>query len=181
MLCVGIDPGLDGAVAVIDDRRAGREDGRVRTWDIPTLTVASAGGHRREYQLPAMVDILRSFVPCLGRDVRAALELVHSSPQQGVRSAFSMGVGVGVWEGLLAALGIPYERVPPQRWKRVMLDGMGHDKDAARLRVGQLFPDVDVRLKKHHGRADAVLIAEWLRRTVVGPSLSAEAVEAAPF
>jgi crossover junction endodeoxyribonuclease RuvC len=42
----------------------------------------------------------------------------------------------------------------------------GADKDASRLMAQQLFPTLvsELKRKKDHGRADAVLLAEWLRR-----------------
>jgi crossover junction endodeoxyribonuclease RuvC len=55
--------------------------------------------------------------------------------------------------------------VTPQRWKKTMLDGQGKDKDAARFKAQALFPQIELHLKKHDGRADALLIAEFARRT----------------
>jgi hypothetical protein len=46
-----------------------------------------------------------------------------------------------------------------------MLDGQGKDKDAARFKAQALFPQIELHLKKHDGRADALLIAEFARRT----------------
>jgi crossover junction endodeoxyribonuclease RuvC len=80
---------------------------------------------------------------------------------------FTMGRGLGTWEGVLAGLGIPYELVTPQRWKKALMDGMGKDKDASRLQAIRLFPAIAGQLarKKDDGRADALLIAEYGRRT----------------
>ena len=79
---------------------------------------------------------------------------------------FSMGQGLGIWKGIFAALGIPCDMVTPQRWKKLLMDGMGKKKDASRLRASQLFPDVGFPRKKDHGRAEALLIAEYLRRSL---------------
>lgn len=156
MNIIGIDPGLDGAVAILE---AGGEH---MIYDTPTLTVKGASGNRREYNLVVMASWLR---PWAARSV-AYIENVHAMPGQGVRSMFTMGLGVGAWMGILAALEIPVTRVTPQRWKGVMLDGMGHDKDAGRLRAIQLFPSRACLFerKKDDGRADAILIAEYGRR-----------------
>lgn len=50
--------------------------------------------------------------------------------------------------------------------KKEMLAGRGKEKDASRLRALELFPHLqeELKLKKHHNRADALLIAEWGRR-----------------
>jgi crossover junction endodeoxyribonuclease RuvC len=71
--------------------------------------------------------------------------------------------------GILAALNIPHELITPQSWKKSMMNGQPKEKDASRLVVMRLFPEVSDRLqlKKHHGRADALLIAEFLRRKAV--------------
>lgn len=47
-----------------------------------------------------------------------------------------------------------------------MMNGQGKDKDGSRLVAMRLFPEASDRLhlKKHHGRADALLIAEFLRQ-----------------
>jgi hypothetical protein len=164
LITIGIDPGLDGAVAVLgySDDRPGN-DGRTVVFDTPTLTVRGAKGNKREYNLHEMAKFLRLFseVPS-----RVYIEKVHSMPGQGVRSMFSMGYGAGAWAGILAALDFSYSYVSPQRWKGVLLDGMGKDKDAGRFRAIQLFPDVADQLarKKDDGRADALLIAEYGRR-----------------
>jgi len=69
----------------------------------------------------------------------------------------TVGVGFGLWLGVLAALTLPYTRVRPQVWKRAL--GLGKDKEQARLRAMQLFPSADLRLKKHNGRAESLLLA----------------------
>lgn len=157
---IGIDPGLDGAVAVIDV-----VFNRVRLLDVPTLSV----GTKREYDAAGMAALLREFEPDNFGGV-AVIESVHSMPEQGVASSFAFGKGLGIWLGILAALQIPHELVTPQRWKKTVMDGMAKEKDASRQRAIQLFPAAaaDLKLKKHHGRADALLMAEFKRRVDAG-------------
>ena len=154
MTIIGIDVGLDGAVAVLPE-------GRV--FDTPTVTVASGKRVRRKY-LPQ--EMMRLLLPYASDGTLSIVEDVHAMPRQGSASTFSLGTGWGLWIGILAGLGIPYDLVSPARWKREMMDGMGKEKDAARLRAMQLFPALSeqLALKKHHGRAEALLIAEYRRR-----------------
>ena len=164
MIYIGIDPGLDGALAYIS---TGGDPEDVRVYDTPTLVVQGKNSHRRVYNLARMHQILSGIIgdkPSLRLD--AYIENVHAMPGQGVRSMFTMGFGLGAWHGLLAALQIPYYPVTPQRWKKTVLDGMGHDKDASRAQAVRLFPFVADQLarKKDDGRADALLIAEYGRR-----------------
>jgi hypothetical protein len=70
---------------------------------------------------------------------------------------FTCGLGMGVWLGVLATLALPPTRVQPQIWKRAL--GLGKDKEQARLRAMQLFPQADLRRKRDHGRAEAILLA----------------------
>lgn len=162
MKVIGIDPGVGGAVAVIV------ESLEVEVYDTPVLTVRKGkkGGIRHEFDENAMAYLLQKLTYSF--DCVAAIEKVHSMPDQGAASGFSFGEGFGIWRGILAALNIPRDYITPQRWKKVMLDGMGKDKDASRLRAKQLFPSVDLSLVKHHGRADALLIAEYRRRIEKG-------------
>src|SRR5438132_2118900 len=130
-------------------------------FDTPVARVKGVKKTRTEYQPQAMAALLRNFV---GARCTTALELVHSMKGQGVVSTFGFGRGLGLWEGILAALRIPYQLIPPQRWKAAMLHGMGKEKDASRIAAQRLFPNADLSLRKHHGRAEALLLAEFLRR-----------------
>lgn len=160
MIFVGIDPGMSGAVAFLDEQGNAFE-----IHDTPMLTIKRNKSIRREFDRPKMVEILR-FPNSVDRNrVIVAIERVNSMPGQGVASSFSFGMGYGIWLGIIAALGYPVDLVHPVRWKKIMLDSMGKDKDASRIRAKELFGNrVDLSLKKHHGRADALLIAEWRRR-----------------
>jgi hypothetical protein len=89
-------------------------------------------------------------------------------PGQETRSTFTVGLGFGIWLGVLAALALPYTRVRPAIWKRAL--GLGKDKEQARLRAMQLFPQADLRRKRDHGRAEALLLAWWGRQKSVHPS-----------
>lgn len=152
---IGIDPGFSGAIAVLDPA-----NDRTHVYDMPTLE----SGKRTEINLAQLVEILRSECRFDNGGVLVVLEKVGAMPKQGVSSTFRFGEGYGAIKGILAALAVPYELSTPQAWKRVMMNGMPKEKDASRLRAIQLFPDVDLSLKKHHGRADALLLAEYARR-----------------
>ena len=153
-ISIGIDPGLDGAIII-------RNDGEISIHDTPTLTIQNGKKKKRLCDAYGMAHILKAYT---GEDVHVALEKVHSMPGQGVASMFSMGEGFGIWKGLIAMSGFKITLIPPQTWKKKMMNGMGKEKDAARLRALELFPGLyeELKLKKHHGRADALLISEYL-------------------
>lgn len=155
MIIVGIDPGKGGAVVTLD------HDGSVSSiMDTPLVRV----GRRHEYSLAAMSEILRYYPP---DTTLLAIEQVGVRPGEGVLGAFTFGTGFGLWLGIAAAYKLPIERITPQRWQKVMLEGLPKGKGSAIARAQELFPDAAMKLKriKDHGRADALLIAEYARRT----------------
>lgn len=166
MIFVGIDPGLDGAVAAID--AAGNI---VTCQDTPTATIRSNNKNRRRYLPGQMANILSNLTKIDHCKIKVVgLEFVRAMPGQGVSSMFCMGQGVGMWEGIIAALRLPTEQITPQRWKKAIMTGaVGEGKEASILRAQQLFPNCGDLLnrKKDHGRADALLIAEYLRKNSI--------------
>jgi crossover junction endodeoxyribonuclease RuvC len=147
---IGIDPGLQGAVGILD-----ADGALVALHDVPTLTVSTSRGTRHEYDLPAMAALLKPSVP----HGHVVIEESQAMPGQGVRSMFTIGLGFGVWLGVVGTLGFAHTRIRPAAWKRRL--GLPGAKEAARLRAIQLFPHADLRRKKDHGRAEALLLAYW--------------------
>jgi crossover junction endodeoxyribonuclease RuvC len=161
LVYIGIDPGLNGAVAIIGD---GYQVGGGEVHDTPIMDVGGDDKVRRKYNTGAMAALLKQF---LGRpDVLVVLESVHSMPKQGVASSFTFGEGLGMWKGIIAAYGLPLELPSPQRWKKEMLADQGKDKSASRYKAIQLFPVLSTQLGrvKDDGRAEALLMAEYGRR-----------------
>lgn len=123
-------------------------------------------------------------VPTIGKNVNAAelarivremsvsaavIEAVGAFPGQGVSSSFQFGRGFGTIIGVVQALGLPLTFVPPTVWKkRYALAGKRDDKDAGRALAVQLYPTTKgLELKKHGGRADALLLARYHMETIV--------------
>jgi crossover junction endodeoxyribonuclease RuvC len=159
VIYIGIDPGLNGAVAVI------AEAGNPLVFDTPTMVVSGVK-EKRVYNTAAMAVLLKPYGRMGMRDTLVILENVHSMPKQGVASSFSFGQGLGMWQGIIAALGLPLEMPSPQRWKKEMLADQGKEKAAARFKAMQLFPAIAAQFArvKDDGRAEALLMAEYGRR-----------------
>jgi Holliday junction resolvasome RuvABC endonuclease subunit len=93
----------------------------------------------------------------------AAIERVNAFPGQGIASAFRFGQGYGVLQGVLASHGVKIIEVASTVWKKHFR--LGPDKEKARALAIQRFPNVKLHLKKDAGRAEALLLALWLRET----------------
>lgn len=157
-IILGIDPGLTGCVAVIDGDK-------VSFYDTPITQVKKSGKMKSEYLPSEMAQIFSKLSLFSPSTTHCFIEKVHSMPGQGSVSGFGFGFGFGLWVGILAALKIPYTLVTPQAWKKELMFGMA-DKDAARIRAQELFPQAvgELSRKMDIGRADALLIAEFGRR-----------------
>jgi hypothetical protein len=156
---LGIDPGKTGALALYD------VDGTLEVEDVPTFKVDGKTSID-EAGLARIVDNWST------RISEVWLELVNGMPSiggkggarrsMGAQSAFNFGRSYGLIRGVCAANFLTVVDVTPGSWKRGMgVPGKVSGGDAARLRASQLLPRHAHLwpLKKHIGRADAVLIA----------------------
>jgi crossover junction endodeoxyribonuclease RuvC len=147
-LVLGVDPGQGGALAILDSAGAFQ-----CVADLPTISDKSLtwidGAQLRA--------TLRNAIG--GRPCRAIVERVSSMPKQGVASSFAFGVAFGSILSVLQAMELPLVLVTPAVWKRSL--GLTADKRASLHRARLLFPAADLRLAKHDGRAEALLLAHW--------------------
>ena len=146
---IGVDPGLSGAVAMIDHLG-------YRVWDIPTIAKGT-GVVKSEINAAGMLDILQS----ADFHTMAALERVNAMPGQGVSSVFSLGDSFGCCRSVLACARIPVLYVTPTMWKKHYK--LTSDKEEARALAVRMFPKAELHLKKHIDRAEALLIANYLK------------------
>jgi len=179
---IGIDPGVSGAIGLITEQSR-----FVAVHDMPTM-LANKTGDKQQINVPELARIVRSIV-IDNPEVRAIMERVQPMPStpgadgarrgMGAASAFTFGKSVGHIEAVFMTLGIPVEFVMPAQWKRGL--GLTRDKEAARALAQQCFPDAPLGLKKHAGRAEALLIGKWsadLVRRVNDPSRAERLAEA---
>ena len=143
---IGIDPGKSGGIATLE--------GDIETtspWNDNDF-VAVIKGALMDYE---------------ANEIIACVEKVSAMPGQGVTSMFNFGKSAGYIEGVLSAMGIPYQLVPPQKWKKEF--SLGSDKKQSIAVCERLFPKVDLHrtercTTKHDGMAEALLLAEYARR-----------------
>lgn len=162
---IGIDPGMNGAIAVVSGQRL------VDVYDMPTDEV----NDRRctsPVRLSAILSQVRDDLG-LGIDM-VVVEHVQGVQQSGATSAFAFGRGFGTIEGVVAALGLPMTLVRPPRWTKAL--GVGSNKGTHRVAAMRLWPKESKLFAraKDDGRADAVLLCEWYRRSGVIENRSIE-------
>lgn len=147
-LFVGIDPGLDGAIAFLN-----HDATELKVYDMPTLITGTTG--KRTVDANALVNLFEKH--CIIRHI--FVELVAARPGQGVVSMFNFGVSCGVVKGVVAATKNPLTMVTPAKWKKLM--GVPAAKDGAIARATQLMPrhTSNWTRKKDDGRAEAALLA----------------------
>jgi crossover junction endodeoxyribonuclease RuvC len=152
---IGIDPGLTGAIAGLSD-----ELKFVFVVDMPTWTL---GVKHSQVNAVAVGQILESWRRKYDGSLTVYMEQVNAMPGQGVTSMFNFGMSYGMIQGCCGALQIPMVLVRPNAWKK-KCSLTGKPKDASRTLAGQYYPEAELNLKKHTGRADAILIARfgWL-------------------
>lgn len=152
MRILGIDPGHTGALALLE-MRVSRSEPEMEFFDMPT---ARAYAGRPQVVEGVLADAIRRMHP-----EHAIVERVHSMPKQGVASVFSFGLAYGAVRGVLAGLSVPFTAIEPQKWRKLVGMSVGADKDAARARASELFPEFAYHFafRNRSGRADAALMA----------------------
>jgi len=152
-LWIGCDPGMaSGAIGAVDDY-----GNYVASFDIE---------HKDKHILALVFKsrLLSIIDPKEGAEI--CLENVHSMPKQGVVSVWNFGRAVGVISAVCELTRYPVHLVTPQRWKKHfhLTADKGESLDMARY----LWPESKLKRKKDINKAEALLIAEYLRHTLHG-------------
>jgi len=155
MRIIGIDPGLSGGIAILDD---------LKIFDIYDMPVMSEGKkNKNQLNSAQLVNIIKkNLIP--NGDTFLIVEQVSAMPGQGVTSMFNFGQTFGSIKGICAALNLPIFFVRPAKWKK-HFDLINSSKDASRTKVIEMYPSISSRLskKKDVNKADAILIARYFR------------------
>jgi len=154
----GIDPGVTGAIAVMDINNT-------MIYDMPVITTTNKA--RKE----SIVDV-REVFKIISRNVKTNCRNViflekTQAMKDSAMTAFSMGMSRMAIIAVSSILAIPFYDVTPQEWKKYFKLNKC-DKDASRGVAIKLFPSLheELKHKKDHNRAEALLIAEYGRITL---------------
>ena len=143
-ITIGIDPGLYGAVAIINDQME-----VVGIFDMPTILISSG---RKEIDTATLADMIYNSVQ------RTACKAFIERPNaRSNNSAFSIGEGFGSAKGVLAGLDINFEILSETVWRGKI--GFVNGKDGAEQKVIGIFSSDQDLLSNH--RPQALLIAYY--------------------
>lgn len=163
MHCVaGIDPGVTGAVAVLQDGAG--SDPRLFLFDLPIHKVKVGKTLRKRIDVHGLVALMLA-VKTVGVSL-VILEDVGGMTGQSASAAFSFGKTCGCIEAATVSAMLPLQPVTPQVWKRKL--GVPADKDGARQAASRAFPRYAGEWSRpsQDGRAEAALLALYAARHV---------------
>ena len=144
---IGIDPGKNGALAIIRE---------------------SKGVSLIDFDLKAYIDLLSYFKSSIkSYDMFIGIERVHAMPGEGVKSSFSFGERVGELKGILSTLDFDKntEWIQPQTWQKHINTDSNRGKKAIADSLLSLYPSADLygpRGGLKDGRSDALGIANYI-------------------
>lgn len=153
-LYLGVDVGLTGAVALLDEHGT----------PLRVVTMPVKGG---------LVDARR--LHDLFSKLSCKLAVVEALRTFGIerrKSLWTFGTCNGMTLAALDIAGLPYLAVEPKVWKNALLAGTKKDKKAAISYCHHRYPGVDLAVGPHgeeDGAADAILLAEYGRRQLLTP------------
>ena len=154
MRIFGIDPGLLGALAILDNKKI------VDVIDLPTMSEGKK--NKKQLNSAHLSHYIKSNIINQENSV-VVVEQVNAMPGQGVTSMFNFGQTFGAIKGISAALNLPIYFVRPSKWKK-HFDLINSSKDASRTKAIEMYPSMAENLskKKDVNKSDAILIARFL-------------------
>ena len=162
MIIFGIDPGVSGAISILEDKKI------VDVFDMPTMIDGKK--NKKQVNGAQLANIIREKLEkvnaSMSEEFAVVVEHVNAMPGQGVTSMFNFGQSFGVIKGVCSALNVPIYFVRPTKWKK-HFNLIKTNKDASRTKVIEAYPEISNRLsrKKDSNKADAILIARYFNDT----------------
>ncbi len=157
MRIIGIDPGLSGAIAVLDNNKV------LKIYDMPVM--AEGKKNKRQLNSAQLVNIIKENIENR-EETNVVVEQVNAMPGQGVTSMFNFGQTFGAIKGVCAALNLPIFFIRPSKWKKYF-ELINSSKDSSRTKAIEMYPSIANQLakKKDVNKSDAILIARFFSDT----------------
>ena len=159
MLIIAIDPGINGAISIIENKKI------IEVYDTPTMIDGKK--NKRQINGAQVTNIFKERLNA-EKEVVVVVEHVNAMPGQGVTSMFNFGQSYGVIKGICSAMQLPIYFISPSKWKKYY-NLIKTSKDASRAKVIEIFPYISSKLqkKKDSNKAEAILIASFFNNTQV--------------
>ena len=157
MKIIGIDPGLSGAIAILENKNV------LKLFDMPVM--AEGKKNKKQLNSAQLVNIIKKNIN-KSDDIAVVVEQVNAMPGQGVTSMFNFGQTFGAIKGVCAALNLPIFFIRPSKWKK-HFELINSSKDSSRTKVIEMYPSLSNQLskKKDVNKSDAILIARYYNDT----------------
>ena len=157
MIIIGIDPGVSGAICILNDGKI------TEIYEMPTMIDGKK--NKKQVNGAEITNIINKEIEN-EKDVKVVIEHVSAMPGQGVTSMFNFGQTFGAIKGICASLGLPIFYVRPAKWKK-HFELLNSSKDASRTKVIEMYPSFSeqLRKKKDVNKADAILIARFFKES----------------
>ena len=157
MIIFGIDPGVSGAISVLENKKV------IEIFEMPTMIDGKK--NKKQVNGAQVANIIKERLN-ENKEVIIVVEHVNAMPGQGVTSMFNFGQSFGVIKGISSALGLPIYFVRPTKWKKYF-NLIKTNKDASRTKVIEIYPEISSKIsrKKDSNKADAILIARYFSDT----------------
>ena len=157
MRIIGIDPGLSGGIAILEDNKV------KEMFDMPVMSDGKK--NKRQLNSALLAQLVKDNIKDIDDSIMV-VEQVNAMPGQGVTSMFNFGQTFGAIKGICAALNLPIFFVRPAKWKK-HFELINSSKDSSRTKVIEMYPTLSNQLskKKDVNKSDAILIAKFYSET----------------
>ena len=157
MINFGIDPGVSGAISILENKKV------LEVFDMPTMIDGKK--NKKQVNGSQVTNIIKNNLN-KDKEVIVVVEHVNAMPGQGVTSMFNFGQTFGAIKGVCAALGLPIFFVRPSKWKK-HFELINSSKDSSRTKAIEMYPSLsdDLARKKDVNKSDAILIARFYSET----------------
>ena len=138
MRIIGVDPGLTGAIAILDGNKV------INLFEMPVM--AEGKKNKRQLNSAQLVSIIKENIKNK-EETAVIVEQVNAMPGQGVTSMFNFGQTFGAIKGVCAAMQLPIFFVRPSKWKK-HFELINSSKDSSRTKVIEMYPSLSNQLSK---------------------------------
>ena len=165
---LGIDPGVRGAFAMLD-----QESRVLGIWDMPTQRIGKSAG--REYNAAAIARLIEEIKSWYFTPLLVGIEQAQMRTSEARQITAKIWYGYGLIAMAMSML-VPHKiyRIRAHEWKNLLDVSTPQGtprKDAYRTlkslsleKAHALWPQAIPHIKRNHNRAEALLIAEYVRR-----------------